>query len=117
MRLFHSLFFPAAERLQEGFWRPAVDVYRTPSGWLVKVELAGVRPGDVRVSVCGSELIIGGSRRDWFAEEGHRQVLMEIAYSAFERRLELPINLEPADMTSELRDGMLLVRIHTESVS
>ena len=29
---------------QDAPWRPNVDVYRTAAGWLVKFELAGVRP-------------------------------------------------------------------------
>jgi HSP20 family protein len=36
---------------------------------------------------------------------------MEIAYSRFERSVELPCNLDRADITTEYRDGMLLVRI------
>jgi HSP20 family molecular chaperone IbpA len=39
---------------------------------------------------------------------------MEISYSAFERCMELPCDLQTADITSEYRDGMLVVRIATE---
>lgn len=32
-------------------WRPAADVLRTNSGWLIKLELAGVDPNEVDVFV------------------------------------------------------------------
>jgi HSP20 family molecular chaperone IbpA len=42
---------------------------------------------------------------------------MEIAYSHFERSLELPCDLERADITTEFHDGMLLVRIEDGGAS
>jgi HSP20 family protein len=114
IHLMQSLFLPGAETCAEAAWHPSADVYRTPRGWLVKFDLAGVRPEDLAVSVRGPRLTVRGSRRDWCAEEGCRYYRMEIAYSHFERSLELPCNLERARVAVEYRDGMLLVRIQTE---
>jgi HSP20 family protein len=83
IRLMQSLFLPAAERCQDVLWHPALDVYQTRSGWLLKFDLAGVRIEDVSLCVCGSRLTVRGRRRDWFATEGHNHYLMEIAYSDF----------------------------------
>ena len=46
-----------------------------------------------------------------------RHYHMEISYSTFERTLELPVDLEPARIATEYKDGMLLVRIRTEKTS
>jgi HSP20 family protein len=110
-----SLFTPVAERFREGPWRPSVDVYRTRTGWLLKFDLAGVRAEEVSVRLGGRCLTVRGCRRDWFAEEGHHHYLMEIAYSSFERSVELPADLEPSQVTTEYQDGLLLVRIQTET--
>jgi HSP20 family molecular chaperone IbpA len=59
-------------------------------------------------------LTLRGTRRDWCLEEGQQHFLMEIAYSHFERTIALPCNLEEATITTEHRDGMLLVRIVKE---
>jgi len=115
IRLMQSLFLPAAGTCREACWRPAVDVYRTPRGWLVKFDLAGVRIQDIALSVCGTRLTVHGSRRDWCAEEGASHYRMEIAYSHFERSIELPCNLELARIASDYREGMLLVRIEMEA--
>src|SRR5436309_9932498 len=75
-------------------WRPNTDVYRTPQGWLVKFDLAGVRPEEVELSVDGNRLSLRGIRRDWCLEEGCTCQQMEIAYSQFERQVTLPGDLE-----------------------
>jgi HSP20 family protein len=114
-RLMRSLFLPLAERFQEPCWRPATDIYRTPYGWLLKFDLAGVVVEDITVSIRGRCLTVRGCRRDSFAEEGRFHYQLEIAYSHFERSIELPGDLESAQISTEYRDGMLLVRIQTEA--
>ena len=95
-------------------WRPAADVYRGPFGWLVKLEVAGVRLEDVSVQLAGSRLSISGQRRDLVIQEGCTQYSMELSYNRFERMIELPGNLDRARLELELRNGILLVRIDTE---
>ena len=112
VRFVSLLFTTEAERAPE--WQPATDVYRTPDGWLVKFELAGVRPEDVELSVRGQTLRVRGRRRDCCLEPECRLVHMEIAYSRFERQVELPGDLDYARIASEFRLGMLLVRIQRE---
>jgi HSP20 family protein len=109
-----TFFAPSAQAGAAAPWQPPADVYQTADGWLVKLDLAGVRPEDVRVTVCGRRLTIQGTRRDTSIEQGCRSYRMEIAYCRFERSLELPYNLDTVEVTSEYRDGMLLVRILPE---
>ncbi len=92
-------------------WQPAVDVYRDRDGWLVKVDLAGVAPQDIELSVRGHFITVAGVRRDLNVREGRQAFLMEIAYSRFERSVELPVELEALEIGSESHDGMLLVSI------
>jgi HSP20 family protein len=100
-----------AEPETETVWRPATDVYRTPGGWLVKFDLAGVEPKDIELTAMGRALRVRGRRRDCCLADGCRQVRMEIAYSHFERQVELPDDVQSAHVTTEFRHGMLLVRI------
>jgi HSP20 family protein len=116
IRFVQPLFLPAADRFRDLHWQPAVDLYRTRTGWLLKAELAGVRPEDIQLSVSGRRLTLRGRRRDWFAEECACCYRMEITYSDFERTLELPINLERARITTDYQYGLLLVQIQTEDV-
>ena len=99
------------ERLAESGWRPAVDVYRCRAGWLLKFDLAGVRPQDIEIHVSEKWLTVTGIRRDWAMEEAERYHSLEIAYHRFQRSVELPVSLERAEIASDYRDGMLLVRL------
>ena len=109
-----SLFFISAEAeaAAKMAWRPPADIYRSRQGWVVKIELAGVRPEDVNVMVSGSELFVSGVRRDKFVEEGWSHYSMEIAYSRFERTIELPCDIERAGVSVEWHNGLLLVRVN-----
>jgi HSP20 family protein len=114
IRLMHALFLPAVQSARQALWCPAADVYRTRKGWLVKFDLAGVRPEDIDLEVQGRRMRVRGVRRDCATEEGCRYYLMEISYSNFERVLELPCDLQRAEISTDYRDGMLLVHINPE---
>ena len=81
----------------------------------MKFELAGVRPEDIQLSVVGRRLVLRGVRRDWAMEEGGNWYSMEISYNQFERSIDLPDDVEHSDISSEYRDGMLLVCLKSSS--
>ena len=108
-RVLRSCYFqPAAE---DHGWQPALDVYELKDGWLLKADLAGVRPSEVSVALRGRVVTLRGQRRDWAVEEGCCHYRMEIAYSSFERSIELPGDPDAANIATDYRDGMLLIRI------
>lgn len=102
--------FPRFERAS-----PNVDVYRGPSGWLCKVDLAGVSPEDVRVELRRCAIVVSGVRRDVQVGQGWRHYSLEISYSRFERVIELPEDLSGAQMHTVHRAGMLLVLVETSA--
>src|SRR5947209_3869017 len=121
IRLMHALFLPGVEACLDAPWQPNIDVYRTPTGWLVKFELAGVRPEEIDLQVLGNRMTLRGKRCDTVLEASPKsrepslvQHRMEIAYGRFERTLELPCDLKRAEITTEYRDGLLLVRVNPE---
>lgn len=77
----------------------------------MKCDLAGVRPEDVQVVLAGRRLTITGTRRDWLIREGFQVYSLEIAYACFERTIELPQELQEAEIRLDYRDGMLLVAL------
>jgi HSP20 family protein len=111
VHLMQSLFLTGCECCREAAWTPPADIYRTRRGWLIKLDLAGVRPEDVQVERRGRRLEIRGTRRDWSIGEDCLMYHMEIAYNHFHRRLELPCEVDKAHITQEFRDGMLFLQI------
>lgn len=112
---FPQVLFCSAIRAVEPPWQPRADVYRMSDGWLVKLELAGVRPEDVQIATRGDHLRVQGMRRDARVQECLGCHRLEIDYSRFERLLELPGLSESAGIDVACHEGMLLIRIHTES--
>lgn len=105
------LFASASSPHANAAWRPAADVYRCEHGWLLKFDLAGVRPEDIEIHVQGRTIVVAGTRRDsrvYQRQQAHR---MEISYSRFERSVELPEEIAEAEVRTEYRDGMLLVHV------
>jgi HSP20 family protein len=100
--------------IRRHYWLPAADVYEIASGWIVKLELAGVRPEDIDVTVEGNLLRIRGRRRDWIVHETQCCRSLEICYERFERQFELSGGLEQGRIETQYRDGMLLVKISIE---
>ena len=95
-------------------WCPAADVYRSQDGWIVKVDLAGVKPLDVDVIIDGDLLRISGSRRDGTCGEGVSHYQLEITYSRFEKMIRFPRSIEHASIERDYHDGLLILRLREE---
>ena len=95
-------------------WCPAADVYRTDDGWIVKVDLAGIRPADIEITIDGRVLRISGLRRDATCGEGVSHYQLEITYSRFEKTIEFPRSIEHASIDRDYSDGLLILRLHEE---
>ena len=95
-------------------WCPAADVYSTEDGWIVKVDLAGIKPADIELSVNGPLLRITGSRRDGICGQGVAHYQLEITYSRFEKVIQFPRSIEDASIDRDYHDGLLILRLREE---
>lgn len=95
-------------------WCPAADVYRTDDGWIVKVDLAGIRPGDIEITLDDRVLRISGSRRDGTCGEGVSHYQLEITYSRFEKTIQFPRSIDHSTIERDYRDGLLILRLREE---
>lgn len=92
-------------------WYPAADVYQTPDGWVVKVELAGVSAEEIKIEVDDKSLCISGSRKDRSCASGVSYQQMEITYSSFEKTLRFPTSIEGMKIKHEFENGLLIVTL------
>lgn len=102
---------PAKRAVAGKTWYPAADVYQTPEGWVVKVELAGVSEKDIEIGITGNELQIAGSRKDRSCAVGVSYHQMEISYSSFEKTLRFPAPIEGMDVEHTFEDGLLIINL------
>jgi HSP20 family protein len=106
---FADFYGEFGDRLRGDRWLPDVDVFETETGVAVRVELAGVRGEDLRVTVDGRTLRISGVRSVINRAEVQRLHQMEIASGPFERRVQIPIPFDRDGITANLADGFLTV--------
>lgn len=110
-RYFHFLSSTNGSRPSGKLWYPAADVYQSPEGWVVKIELAGVSPEDIEIDIQGNTLYIAGCRRDKTCSHGVSYHQMEITYSRFEKTLRFPASIDGARIEHNFDNGLLLIRL------
>jgi HSP20 family protein len=98
---------------------PAVNVRETADAVSVEAELPGLDAGDVEISVTGEEILLRGSRPqaepaatgNGEAAEAAKVVWhrRERGTGGFERRIPLPVAVDPAGVEARLVDGVLLI--------
>ena len=99
-----------SDRLRGDHWQPDVDIFETESAVIVRAELAGVRRGDLKVTVDHNVLRIKGVREG--AGQGALHLhQMEIASGPFERRVRVPIEVDSEGVRARLEDGLLTVTL------
>src|SRR5437867_1533607 len=92
-----------------GAWVPPMDIFETKEKYVVTVELPGIAPESVDVSVEDSTLTVRGERafyRD-VPEEAFQRV--ERRYGAFVRSLTLPPTADPNGIEASFDKGVLTI--------
>jgi HSP20 family protein len=92
-------------------FRPAIDIYESSDAMVVRVELAGVRSEDIRLTVDGEYLQISGRRHAHYDKPPKRYVKMEISEGGFERVLKLAGRYDSKGVTARLENGLLTVEL------
>jgi HSP20 family protein len=107
--LWHGPRFGVPRR---GF-RPPIDVMRTedPDELRVIVDLAGIDPADVQIVVLEQALVIAGRRRRLHPDSRLSYHLLEIERGPFERRIGLPVHVDPKGARATYDRGLLTVTL------
>jgi HSP20 family protein len=92
-------------------FRPPVDLYETPQGLVLRMELAGVTNEDLSLTLSGQELIIRGQRRSCPREGMLRFLRHEIGCGLFERRFVIPAAIDPEGLQARYAEGILEVTL------
>lgn len=108
---FGELYGEFRDRLQGDRWQPDVDIFETEKNVVVRLELAGVRGEELRVTVDGNALRVRGVRLAPEPADVRRLHQMEIATGPFDRRLRIPIAFERDGVNAHLADGFLTVTL------
>ena len=94
-----------------GTWMPSMDVFETEDKVVATVELPGVDPKEVEVSVEDSTLTISGERRfsSEVTEESYHRI--ERRYGAFSRAITLPQTVDTGKVDARFDEGVLTIEV------
>ncbi len=101
----------AASGTGTGTWVPPLDIFETQEKYVVTMELAGVAPETVDVSVEDSTLLVNGERpfyRDVPEEAFHR---VERRFGPFSRSLTLPPTANAEAIEASFDKGVLTIQV------
>lgn len=96
-------------------WIPQVEVVQQPNAVVVRVDLSGVNPDEIDVSVEDGVLTISGERREEEEEERQGVVLSERVYGTFYRAIPLPDGADEDQITANFRNGVLEIMVPVSS--
>ncbi|MDT8898176.1 Hsp20/alpha crystallin family protein [Thermanaerothrix sp. 4228-RoL] len=108
-RLFET-FFPRRRRFFEVEF-PPMNVWTNPEGAVVTVELPGVNPEQIEVSVVGDTLTLRGKRVAEDLPEGARYQRRERFQGEFARSLQLPFSIDADHVEAQYENGILTITL------
>jgi len=91
-------------------WKPPTDVYETEDAVVVHMDIAGMRSDDFKVELAAGVLTISGERQSLREGKRHYHAL-EVQVGPFERRLRLPVPVDPGSIRASYEAGFLEVRL------
>lgn len=90
---------------------PPMDAYSTEEGMVVRIDLPGMRPDQVDVSVQDGMLTIRGERKRDESVPDDAWLRRERPVGTFERSFSLPEGTDPDRISADYQNGMLELRI------
>jgi HSP20 family protein len=95
----------------QGTWTPAIDVVRDNGNLVVRAEIPGIKPEEVKIEVHDDILTVSGEHQERKEQKDGDYVRRERRYGAFSRSMALPAGVEAKKIKASTRDGIVEVTI------
>ena len=88
---------------------PSLDLAETEERLVAEIELPGINPKDIDISVTSDILSVTGEKKQRAKETGKNYHLVERVYGKFSRSMRLPTTVDPDQVEASYKDGILLI--------
>jgi HSP20 family protein len=99
------------ERSAEALWTPAIEVSEANGNYVVRAELPGLKPEDVKLEIEDDALVLQGERKEEREEDEGGVHRTEIRYGRFYRSIPLPDGANAEQARAKFENGVLEVTI------
>ena len=96
---------------REREWTPAVDVVRDEGKLVVRADVPGIKPEEIKVEIREDYLTLSGQHEEAKEEKDEHYVRRERRYGAFSRTIALPTGVEAKKIKARTHDGVLEVTV------
>lgn len=107
---------PEFGEISFGLWRPTLDICEALREFVIRVELPGLEPSQVRVTCDRGVLTIAGTREEIREQEEIDFPLRERTFGSFSRSIQLPAEANDGDVRTAFANGLLVVRVGKQSL-
>ncbi|HET7903413.1 MAG TPA: Hsp20/alpha crystallin family protein [Candidatus Eisenbacteria bacterium] len=94
-----------------GEWTPVIDVLEGKDELVVKVEVPGIEPKEISLTLAEQVLTINGEKKYEKEEKDEKFYRMERAMGAFSRSVRLPIPVDINKVAAVFKNGLLTVTL------
>jgi HSP20 family protein len=102
------------EELVEGRergWTPAIDVVRDNGNLVLRADVPGIKPEEVKIEVENDILTVSGAHEEEKEEKDRHFLRRERSYGSFSRSLALPPGVDAKKIEAKTHDGIVEVTI------
>src|ERR671918_1386484 len=110
-RLFGRTYGGDVGETSRGAWTPSLDVYETQEKFVITMELPGVSPDDVDISVEDSTLVVRGERKFYREQDQDSFLRIERRFGEFTRSLTLPSTADAESIQASFDQGVLMIEV------
>jgi HSP20 family protein len=103
-------FRDIADGAQHG-WAPSVDVVRKEGELVLRADLPGIKPEEVKIEVEDNVLTVSGEHREEREEKEEHYVRRERRYGSFSRSMVLPKGVQADEIDARCKEGVLEVTV------
>ena len=109
--LFHRVWGMRAVPAQTEAWKPLADIVETPEAYVLRLEIPGVDPEHIELTVTGDTISVRGEKAldEKLEDETWRR--NERLAGKFERTFQMPTAVSDHEVEAEARHGVLTIRV------
>jgi HSP20 family protein len=92
-------------------WAPSIDVERDNGNMIVRADVPGIRPEDVKIEIEDDILTVSGEHEERKEDKDKHFLRRERRYGSFSRSLALPVGVDAKAIEATTRNGVVEVKV------